>query len=251
MEEKNIIIEPFNPTGWEILLKTIIWLIIWLIISFLIFIILISIWEIFRQAFSNFWTHSINTTSPLIPLILIVIWFVTCFLWSVFISWIYNLMNSDKYYDLTKMFKISLSLNVIIFFIFVWLYILFYNNMDLLYMILAFHVIFSIFINASMIESMTNPNYTWVYMIWATMWICLSILIFAIVFKLSDSQFKEAKVYLITLPPLLWYTLIPLCISLWEKMYFKFYEMGNNFLYLPTLWEIMIGEEEQDDVNVE
>ncbi|MEF2175129.1 MAG: hypothetical protein V3575_01550, partial [Candidatus Absconditabacteria bacterium] len=196
-------------------------------------------------------THSANTTSPLIPLILIVIGFVTSFLGSVFVSGIYNLINSDKYYDLTKMFKISLSLNVIIFFIFVWLYILFYNNMDLLYMILAFHVIFSIFINASMIESMSNPNYTGVYLIGATMGICLSILIFAIVFKLSDSQFKEAKVYLITLPPLLGYTLIPLCISLWEKMYFKFYEMGNNFLYLPSLNEIMVHEEELDEVNVD
>lgn len=102
-----------------------------------------------------------------------------------------------------------------------------------------------------MIESMTNPNYTWVYLIWATIGICLSILIFAIIFKLSDSQFKEGKVYLITLPPLLGYTLIPLCISLWEKMYFKFYEMGNNFLYLPSLSEIMVDETEVDEVNVE
>ncbi|MBP7007871.1 hypothetical protein KBB05_04060 [Patescibacteria group bacterium] len=59
------------------------------------------------------------------------------------------------------------------------------------------------------------------------------------------------------------YTLIPLCYCLREKLYYKFYEMGNNFFFVPSLSDVVYdqstgksqnGEEVQaseDDINVD
>ncbi len=44
--------------------------------------------------------------------------------------------------------------------------------------------------------------------------------------------------YIILLPSMIGYICIPFFHALWEKIYYKFYENGNDFLYLPTLQEI-------------
>lgn len=60
-------------------------------------------------------------------------------------------------------------------------------------------------------------------------------------------------------PPIVGYTLIPFGSGIWEKIYYKFYELGNNGLYIPSATEV---EEEEtsapgtstsggDDINVE
>jgi len=56
---------------------------------------------------------------------------------------------------------------------------------------------------------------------------------------------------LLALPPVLAYFCLPLLHSTWEKIYYKFYSMGNNFFYIPSLNEVMIDSEEDDDVEVE
>lgn len=48
--------------------------------------------------------------------------------------------------------------------------------------------------------------------------------------------------------------LIPFFHSLREKIYYKFFENGNNFLFLPSLSDIISSEENvttNDDITVE
>jgi hypothetical protein len=44
---------------------------------------------------------------------------------------------------------------------------------------------------------------------------------------------------------------IPFISTLWEKIYYKFYEMGSDFLYIPSISEVLVDEEEVDEVNVD
>ena len=56
---------------------------------------------------------------------------------------------------------------------------------------------------------------------------------------------------LVSLPPVLAYFCLPLFHSAWEKVYYKFYSMGNNFFYIPSLSEVMVDAEENDEVEVD
>ena len=67
---------------------------------------------------------------------------------------------------------------------------------------------------------------------------------------------------LMLLPTVLWYSIMPLVYGIWEKIYYKFYEMGNNFFYIPSLSEVAWqdnginvekqGNDDQDDnINID
>lgn len=244
-------IKPHNPSTGETMWKIIIWIIIWLMIAFFIFVILVLVWSIFESALNSVpgWVSTIN---PLMPLILIVIGFLSSFLWNIVVSWVYNLLFPGKYYDLGKMFSLTLINNIILFFIFTPLYIIFYNDIEKLFVILAFHVFFSVYVWHSGIEYISNPNYCGVYLIWWSFWFALTILVFTLVYKsmYSYSVSKMAQI-LLSLPPLLGYTIIPMASNLWEKLYYKFYENWNNFLYIPSISEILVDEVEEDEINVD
>jgi hypothetical protein len=55
-------------------------------------------------------------------------------------------------------------------------------------------------------------------------------------------------------PSILGFTLIPLCLGIWQKIYYKFYELGNNGFYIPSLSEIVVeqtADDEDTEANVE
>ncbi len=254
MQDTNLFKEPHNPKGIEIFSKTMIGLIIWVLISFLIFIILILVWGMFEAAIQNRMTNNASTTNPLLPLILIVIAFFATLIGNIIITGFYNLFFSNKYYDISKMFKLTLLNNIILFFVFAPLYIIFYDKIQILFIILAFHIIFSVFLSLSNIEFTTNPNYVSVHMIWTSIWLLLSILIFAFFYKTNELSDQGIIKTFLTLPAILAYTLTPLLHSIWEKIYYKFYQMNNNFLYIPSLDEVIVDEDEEnwdDNINVE
>jgi len=56
---------------------------------------------------------------------------------------------------------------------------------------------------------------------------------------------------MIALPSVLAYFFLPLCHGIWEKIYYKFYSMGNNFFYIPSLSEVLVDEEEDDTIEVD
>jgi hypothetical protein len=55
---------------------------------------------------------------------------------------------------------------------------------------------------------------------------------------------------LMLFPSILWFSLTPLCLGIWQKIYYKFYEMGNNWFYIPSLVEV-IAEQEATEVDNE
>ncbi len=87
----------------------------------------------------------------------------------------------------------------------------------------------------------------------------LTFLAYSLIYKLSGSAEVQQKIYLfMLLPPILGYTLIPFGASIREKIYYKFYELGNNGFYIPSVTESDDEETEGtetatggDDVNVE
>jgi len=50
--------------------------------------------------------------------------------------------------------------NGILFFVLAPIYIIFAGEIEILFLILGFHVLFSVFVSASQIEFSTNPNYS-------------------------------------------------------------------------------------------
>jgi len=56
------------------------------------------------------------------------------------------------------------------------------------------------------------------------------------------------------LPPILGYALVPFGAGIREKIYYKFYELGNNGFYIPSVSEREeeLSQEDTDtEVNVE
>lgn len=229
--------EPNYNSGWQVLAKWAIWLMVGLVIGFLIFIIVYMVQAMMTQALqNNVGNTGATTVSPLLPLILIVIAFIATFIGNVMLAGIYNLFYSTKYYDLGRMFSNSLLSNVIIFFVFIPLYLVFYNNINSLFTVLGFHIIFAIFACYTHVEMLTNPNYSSSHLIGTTIGASVAAMLFILV--LGVFKWKDKNGYIVLIPSFIWYICIPFFHAIWEKVYYKFYENGNDFLYLPTLQEI-------------
>lgn len=243
--EKNIQLgnEPNHFSWWQIVWKTGIWLGVGIAIGFLTFIILLMASGILEPVLENNAMNAWLAINPLIPLIFVIIAFITTFIGNVLLVGVYNLFYSTKYYDLGKMFSMTLLSNVIVFFVFTPLYLLFSTNINGLFTILGFHVLFAIFTGLTHMEILTNPNYSSSHLLGTTIGLSVSALIFLVLVKTwSNAQGATAKQLLILLPAIIGYVFIPFFHALREKVYYKFYENGNDFLYLPTLQEIQKQE---------
>ncbi len=241
---------PFNPSRWSIFIRSWLGLVTWLFVSFLVFIILILVWWIIEEAMSSqiLWAGTIN---PLLPLILIIIAFLGTFIGSIILAGIYNLIYTDKYYDMWKMFSLVLFANIIMFVLFLWLYVLFAWGIDQLFFVLAFHIIFTVFLSFALIEMSTNPNYSAVHVLWAAIWLVVWVIFFWIAYKIMDSTAGRSSHILLALPPVLAYAMLPFWHWLWEKIYYKFYQNWSNFFYIPSLQEVLVDEEEADEVDID
>lgn len=246
---KSLNIAPSNPSPYSIVWKTGIWLVVWLMISFFIFVMLMIFSWMFEETIQG--SISWGWGNPLLSLVMLVIAFVWTMVWNSIITMVYNMIFGEKYYDLGKMLWLWSIINVILFFIAAPIYILFFDNIEAVFFILAFHIFFSVFITLSVIEFSTNPNYSGVHIVWTTIAFSLSLLLFSAVYKNINLTAWEWTEFLLTLPSILTYTLTPLIHWLWEKLYYKFYEMWNNFLYIPSIEEVLVEETEADEINVE
>lgn len=190
-----------------------------------------------------------NTVNPLLPLVLVIIAFIATFVGSVILSGLYNLFYSNKYYDLGKTFSVSLLTNIFLFFLIIPLYMMFYQNINTLFYLLGFHILFAIFVSYSQGEFITNPNYSSSHLIGTMIGTSISMIAFVLAAKYFNGNQN-----MLLMPSILGYMLIPFFHALWEKIYYKFYENGNNFLFLPSLSEIVAEEENittNDDITVE
>lgn len=243
-------IEPANPSWWQVFLKTILWLIVGVFIAFLVFVILLLVGGVVQQALASKIVGT-DGANPLLPLILLVVAFLGTFIGSVILAGIYNLIFTEKYYDMSKMFSLTLFANIIVFIFFVGLYLLFADMIEPLFFVLAFHIIFTVFLSIALIEISTNPNYSAVHLLWTAIGLVLAVLVFAIAYKIIDINEWRSVNILLSLPPVLAYCFIPFWHGLREKIYWKFYEAGNNFFYIPSLSEVLVDEKEVDEVEVD
>lgn len=256
VKNKNRSEEPSNLSWRQVIWKTLIWLIIWLIISAILFIMLSFAWKMFVDAFQQ--TGEIIRANPILPFLLLFIGFLWTFIWNIWVAWAYNLFFSKKYCDISKMFWLLLLTNWILFFILAPIYIVFSKQVDVLFLILWFHVFFSVFVSANQIEFLSNPNYSASALMWNVLWFALSLLVYSIVWKTAWDWSIQNKVYLLMLiPSIVWYALIPFGSWIREKIYYKVYESWNNPLFISSIeddyniWDGAEETKEEDQTNVE
>lgn len=235
----QLAIEPSNTGWWTLVAKTFIWSLVWVANAALIFIVIWFLWNIFEPV--QWWTN------PILPILMMIIAFLCTFIGGLIISWFYSLFYSKIYYDSSKMISLWLIWNVILFIIFLPIYLIFYWDITWLYYVLAFHILFSVFAMYSFIEFSSNPNYAWSHMIWTMIWFAACITTYTFINTYFASQDPSKQIYfLMLMPPVLSYTLIPFWHNIREKIYYKFYEVWNNFLYIPSLSEVLVNS---DDLN--
>lgn len=241
--------EPNNTSVAQIVAKVALGFVVGLIIAFLVFTITILFNSVIQQ-----WVRALSTSgqisgNPVLPLIFMLIAFIACLSGNAIVAMIYNLLYTSKYYDMGKMLSLISVAQIIIFFIMSPIYMIFRDSILGLFIIVAFHIIFAVFISYSLMEFSTNPNYSASDLIGGVIGFCITLLVFLSFYKsfgaaefwLDTASTQKIKM-LIAIPPLLSYTLIPLCYCLWEKLYYKFYEMGNNFFFIPSLADVIYDQ---------
>lgn len=252
---KNDFNQPGNLTGRQLVAKVAMGLVIGGIIAALLFVVVSFIGGMFTTALGE-QSAEFASVNPLLPIILLFIGFISTFVGNISVAGVYSLFYSKKYYDVTKMFGLLFLTNGILFFILAPVYLVFWTQIDVLFVILGFHVLFSVFASAAQIEFTANPNYSGSAFMGNILWFAFALLMYGLFYKLSWGSAPQQKIYLfMLLPPILWYALIPFGSWIREKIYYKFYELGNNGFYIPSPGE---GEEEEiqevehsEDVNVE
>ncbi len=230
---KNIFNEPGNLSWRQLVGKVGIGLVLWGLIAALLFIVTTFIGTMLTSAL-NQWTGT--SSNPMLSIILLFIWFLSTFIGNIAVAWVYNLFFSKKYYDGTKTFWLLLLTNGLLFFILAPMYFVFASQVQSLFLVLGFHIIFSVFVSACQIEFSANPNYSGSSLMGNIIWFAGSFLVYSLFYKsFTMSGWVQNQTYLVMLlPPILAYTLIPFWAGIWEKIYYKLYEMGNNAFYIPS-----------------
>jgi len=241
--------EPSQSSGRGLTWKIFIGLIVWGIISILLFIILSFVGWVFSSPMWQTWEFV--TTSPILPLLVLLIGFLSSFVWNLAIAWIYNLFFSERYFKTAKTMWILLLTNGILFIFFSPIYIMFGGEINTLFLILWFHIIFSIFLSTQQIETVSNPNYGSSSLIWTTLGFVITILVYSIIRKNSSIWWAQSQIYLLLLvPPIIWFSIMPLWLWVREKIYYKMYEVWNNSFYTsPVEDENKETTEKTDFIN--
>lgn len=106
-------------------------------------------------------------------------------------------------------------------------------------MILWFHIIIATFLSAQQIENLKNPNYSTSSLIWNTLSLAITMLIYGIVWKAANLWDIKNQIYLLLLvPPILSFGVMPLGLWIWDMIYYKLFEVWNNPFYAESRWEL-------------
>ena len=242
---------PVNPSASQLWIKLAIGLFIGFVFAALIFLMFVTLWSTIDEAVRN----SVNNMafSPLVWLSFLWIWLVSAIFWNIVLAIIYNVSWSEDYYDIKLMTSSILSANILLLIPFLLLYFFVWTilqDIKMLFITFAFHLFFSTYLSLTTIDLVKNPNYAPVYVIWNSVGFIVAVLIFFFVFFLSSTPAWEVQKNILFYTPILSFAIIPFFSTLFEKIYYKFYEMWNDFLYIPSISEVLVDEEEVDEVNV-
>ncbi|PID34989.1 MAG: hypothetical protein CR971_00525 [candidate division SR1 bacterium] len=244
-------IQPYAPGGRELFGKVGVGLSVGVIVAILMFIILSFVSSIFMKA-TGINADTAIYSNPLLSFVCLFIGFLSSFIGNFLQVLAYNLFYSKKYYNVGKVFGLLLLTNAIILGLVGPIYFLFSTQLVILFIILAFHVLLSIFISMNVVEFSLSPNYANSSLVGNTFGFGIVMLMYAIFWKSnSGGVLSESSITLsIILPPILGYTLIPLGLGIWEKIYLKFYEMGSNPFYIDSATEQEVNTDEEE-INID
>ena len=239
---------PNDVSLWSFFGKIFIWICVWICVSALLFWAL-TIWWITGNS-SN------DSLNPLLWVLLPVIWFVACFVWNLALAWLLNIFFSKRYYNFSKMFWLIFAASLITLPLFIIISVLSSStaNSEVNYLILKLQIIFSLFISLNLIDFLSQPNYSASSLIWNSLWCALAIILWLLI-KWNwwdDALFVIISVIAIYASMLIW-------AWIWDAIYYKFYEWGNNPFYLPSLNELreerkkeeIKKKKDEEEINVE
>ena len=251
---------PNDVSAWSFFGKIFVWLMVWICIVALLFATLAFLGSII-------WTDTGQATTML-KLLLAATWFVVQFVGSVALALMYNIFFSKRYYNFGKMFALIFASSLIFSLFFTIIYVL-YDKINDLYVILWFQVIFWLYVSLNLMDFLSQPNYSASSMMWNNLWCIITVVVYVLIMQSIDfSQWTaessdglkfKSVFFLAILPVILSYTLMIFGASLWDAIYYKFYEWWNNPFYLPSLNELREERqkeeakiaEEEEDVNVD
>ena len=248
---------PNDVSLWSFFGKIFIGIMVWICVAALLLGVL-TIWKIWESG-----DNALNSVMWLLPPIA---WFIVWLVWNVALAWLYNIFFSKRYYDFSKMFWLifvsSLIITIFFFAIYSLCYNLFDRNITLLYTILWFQIIFWLFISINLMDFLSQPNYSASSLMGNMFWCVLSIVLhILIIYTMKDKTTGEFNFnfWCIMGSAVVAYNMTIFWSSLWDAIYYKFYEWWNNPFYLPSLNELreerkkeeLKKKAEEEEVNVE
>jgi len=247
MENNN----PVNPTGGALLIKLGVGLIIGGLMALVIFMMFMLLWTTLSQAIKNSANHL--AFSPLVWLVFMWIGFIGTIFGNLILSFLYNIFWQEDYYDIKLMSGAILSVNLLLLLPFLFLYFfagMILQDIKMLFIVFAFHILFATYVSVLAMDVVKQPNYALVYVVGDSIWFIIGLLIFFVIFSLSSGVGGEVQKSVLFFSPILAFSIVPFIWTLFEKIYYKLYEVGNDFLYVPSISEVLVDEEEVDEVNV-
>lgn len=237
---------PNDVTAWSFFGKILLWIVVWICVAALLFATLSALWWLTSPEDSN----SLNS---IIWVLLPVVGFIVGFVWNLALALLYNIFFSKRYYSFSKMAGLIFASSLIIFIFFFVPYLLF-KDMNTLYTLLWFQIIFELFIAKNLIDFLSQPNYSASSLMWNTLWAILAVVVHIIIVSMPDFN-----ILLIIASAVIAYVMIAIGSWIWDAIYYKFYEWGNNPFYLPSLNELREERrkeeekkaKEEEDVNVD
>ena len=237
---------PSDVTLWSFFGKIFIWVAVWFCIVALLFWTLTAIGWL---TVSEDWN-----ASTVLKIMLAVVWFIVQFVWALALALMYNIFFSKRYYNFGKMVWLIFASSIIFFLFFLLIYLLF-EDINNLYFVLWFQVIFWLYISLNLIDFLSQPNYSASSLLGNTLWCILTILVYILFNQNSNLSYVFNSLFAVIFS----YSLMIFWAWLWDAIYYKFYEWWNNPFYLPSLNELreerqkeeVKKAEEDEEVNVE
>ena len=243
---------PNDVTFGGFLAKILIGGVVWGLISALLFAILSAVgsmigWESWAP-------------SAILGILLAVIGFIAGMLGNIGLAFLYSLFFSKRYYSLWKMSWLIFSSSIIIFIFCLPLYFLFTGGVSTMFTILGFQILFSFYVTSNLIEFLAHPNYSASSLMGNTLGFVLSVVVYlALVSGIQEQEVTNQIFLFMLMPTVIWYPIIIMGLGIWDAIYYKFFEWGNNPFYLRSLTElskerqeeVISAEKEKEEVNVE
>ncbi len=214
---------PNDVTAGSFFGKILLGAIVWICVAALLFATLSALWWLT-------WTD--DSVNSIIWVLLPVVGFIVWFVWNLALALLYNIFFSKRYYSLGKMAWLIFASSLIIFVFFFVPYLLF-KDMNTLYTLLWFQIIFELFIAKNLIDFLSQPNYSASSLMWNTLWAILAVVVHLVIVSMPDFN-----ILLIIASAVIAYVMTAIWSWIWDAIYYKLYEWGNNPFYLPSLNEL-------------